>query len=61
VCSTDDSALRRVAEAIDELEADRARTGAADLEARVAAVWSMMGEIHPDLARRASSYSQPTG
>ena len=46
-------------EAIDQLEADRAQAGAADLEARVAAVWSMVGEIDPDLARRASGYGQP--
>ena len=60
VCSTDESALRRVTEAIDRLEADRAQAGAADLEARVAAVWSMVGEIHPDVARRASGYGEPT-
>jgi len=59
VCSTGESALKRVAEAIDQLEADRSVAAAADLEARVAAVWSMVGEIHPELARRASGYEQP--
>jgi hypothetical protein len=59
VCSIDESALRRVTEAIDQLEADRAQAGAADLEARVAAVWSMVGEIDPDLARRATGYGPP--
>ena len=59
VCSTDGSALRRVAEAIDQLEADRAKADAADLEARVAAVWSMVSEIDPELARRASGYDKP--
>ena len=49
-------ALRRVAEAIDRLEADRQDTDAADLEARVAAVWSMVREIDPELARLASGY-----
>jgi hypothetical protein len=56
VCSIDDSALRRVAEAIDQLEADRRSADAADLEARIAAVWSMVGEIDPELARLASGY-----
>jgi hypothetical protein len=56
VCSIDDSALRRVAEAIDQLEADRRSADADDLEARIAAVWSMVGEIDPELARLASGY-----
>jgi hypothetical protein len=59
VCSTDGGALRRVAEAIDRLEADRGNTDAADLEARVAAVWSMVSEIDPELARLASGYGKP--
>jgi hypothetical protein len=45
-----------VAEAIYRLEADRQSTDAADLEARVAAVWSMVSEIDPELARLASGY-----
>jgi hypothetical protein len=56
VCSIDDPALRRVAEAIDQLEADRNVTDPADLEARIAAVWSMVSEIDPELARLASGY-----
>jgi hypothetical protein len=59
VCSIDDPALRRVAEAIDRLEADRrvADTASlADLEARIAAIWSMVSEIDPELARLASRY-----
>jgi hypothetical protein len=59
VCSIDWSALRRVAEAIDRLEADRGNTDAADLEARIAAIWSMVSEIDPELARLASSYGKP--
>jgi hypothetical protein len=61
VCSIDWSALTRVAEAIDRLEADRGNTDAADLEARIAAVWSMVSEIDPELARLASGYHKPTG
>jgi hypothetical protein len=64
VCSTEGGALRRVEEAIDRLEADlqntsRHGTDAADLEARVAAVWSMVTEIDPELARLASGYEKP--
>ena len=59
VCSIEGAALRRVAEAIDRLEADRQSTDAANLEARIAAVWSMVSEIDPELARLASGYTQP--
>jgi hypothetical protein len=59
VCSIDGGALRRVAEAIDRLEADRRNADAADLNARIAAVWSMVSEIDPDLARLASRYQKP--
>jgi hypothetical protein len=56
MCSIDGGALRRVAEAIDRLEADRQSADAADLEARIAAVWSMVSEIDPELARLVSRY-----
>jgi hypothetical protein len=46
-------------EAIDQLEADRAAADSADLEARVAAVWSMISDIDPELARLASGYGRP--
>ena len=59
VCSIERDALRRVTEAIERLEADRQNTDAADLEARVAAVWSMVSEIDPELARLASGYHKP--
>ena len=59
VCSIDEPALRRVAEAIDQLEADRRAAGAADLEARIAAVWSMVREIDPELARVVCGYESP--
>ena len=59
MCSIEGPALRRVAEAIDQLEADRQNTDAADLEAGIAAVWSMVSEIDPELARLASGYQKP--
>ena len=45
-----------MAEAIDQLEADRRVADTADLEARIAALWSMVSEIDPELARLASRY-----
>jgi hypothetical protein len=56
VCSIDDPALGRVAEAIGRLEADRRTADPADLRSRIAAVWSMVSEIDPELARLAAGY-----
>jgi hypothetical protein len=61
VCSIDVPALWRVAEAIDQLDADRKSADSAVLAARVAAVWAMVGEINPELARLASRYADPPG
>ena len=61
VCSMDESALRRLAEAIDQLDADRRSADAAALEARIAAVWAMVREIDPELARLTSKYANPPG
>ena len=59
MCSIDESALRRLAEAIDQLDADRKSADAAALEARIAAVWAMVREIDPELARLTSKYANP--
>jgi hypothetical protein len=48
-------------EAIEQLEADRTATDSADLEARIAAIWSMVGDIDPELARLASGYHRTGG
>ncbi|MGH3161100.1 MAG: hypothetical protein ACRDPF_31885 [Streptosporangiaceae bacterium] len=61
MCSIDASALRRLAEAIDQLDADRKSADAAALEARIAAVWAMVREIDPELARLTSKYANPPG
>ena len=61
VCSIDESALRRLAEAIDQLDADRKSADASALEARIAAVWAMVREIDPELARLTSKYANPPG
>ncbi len=57
MCSIDESALRRVAEAIDQLDADRKRADSSRLEAQVAAIWAMVRDIDPELARLASRYA----
>jgi hypothetical protein len=59
MCSIDGSAFRRLAEAIDQLDADRKSADAAALEARIAAVWAMVREIDPELARLTSKYANP--
>ena len=61
VCSIDESALRRLAEAIDQLDADRKSADAVALEVRIAAVWAMVREIDPELARLTSKYANPPG
>jgi len=43
-------------EAIEQLESDRTAAGSGDLEARIAAVWSMVSDLDPELARLASGY-----
>ena len=59
VCSIDEFAFRRLAEAIDQLDADRKSADAAALEARIAAVWAMVREVDPELARLTSKYANP--
>ena len=61
VCSTDELAFRRVAEAIDRLEADRRSTDFSDLEVRIAEIWAMVREIDPHISRLASRYADPPG
>ena len=60
MCSIDESALRRLTEAIDQLDADRKSADAAALEARIAAVWALVREIDPELARLTSKYANPS-
>lgn len=48
-----------MAEAIDQLDADRKRADSSGLEAQIAAVWAMVSEIDPELARLVSRYANP--
>ena len=59
VCSINEPALQRVAEAIDQLDAVRKSPDSSGVEARIAEVWAMVGEIDPELARLASRYADP--
>jgi hypothetical protein len=45
-----------VAEAIDQLDADRKSADLSRLEAQIAAIWAMVGEIDPEMARLVSRY-----
>ena len=49
-----------MAEAIDQLDADRKSADSAALATRIAAVWAMVREIDPELARLTSKYANPT-
>ena len=54
------SAMSRVAEAIDRLEADRSSTDTSELEARIAEIWAMVREMDPQMSRLASRYADPS-
>ena len=59
MCSIDEASVRRVAEAIDRLDAERKDSDPAQLAAQIAAIWAMVTEIDPKLARLASRYATP--
>ncbi len=49
-----------MAEAIDQLDAARKSADSSALEAQVAAIWAMVREIDPELARLVSGYASPS-
>jgi hypothetical protein len=55
----EETALKRVTDAIDHLDALRRSPDPQNLEAQVAAVWAMVGTIDPELAKVASRYATP--
>ena len=63
VCSKTGAAIDRIAAAIDQLASDsRDATGGAseeELTARIAALWQMVSDLDPELARRARRYTGP--
>jgi len=62
VCSSQGEAIHRIVAAIDQLAAD-AQGGAdhQELTTRVAGVWEMIGDLDPELARRAQAYTANEG
>lgn len=49
-----------MAEAIDQLDAARKSADSSTLAAQVAAIWAMVREIDPELARLVSGYATPS-
>lgn len=64
VCSNTGDAIDRIAAAIDQLATDAHDSTDSEsdenLTARVASLWQMLGELDPDVARRAQRYTGPT-
>ena len=45
-----------MAEAIEQLDADRKSADSARLATQIAAIWAMVGEMDPEMARLVSRY-----
>jgi hypothetical protein len=60
VCSIEGGAISEVIRAIDQLAED-AGTGLAgrELSARVAAIWGMLADLDPEVARLQAAYEHP--
>jgi len=60
VCSSEDGAITEVIRAIDQLAEDAGQgLEAAEMSARVAAVWGMLSALDPELARLRVAYEAP--
>src|SRR5262249_39435001 len=63
VCSITGDAIDRIAAAIDQLASDaqdaKAGSGEGELTTRIAALWEMVSDLDPELARRARRYTGP--
>ncbi len=63
MCSTTGDAIDRIAAAIDQLASDARHPGGSpfdgELAARIADLWLMIGDLDPELARRARRYTTP--
>jgi hypothetical protein len=59
VCSGSGGAIDEIAKAIDDLAAQaQEEKPAQELHTRLAAIWSMVGKLNPDLARRQREYTR---
>ena len=65
MCSNTGDALDRIVAAIDQLARDAQdaddEASRDELTMRVAALWRMVSELDPELARRAQRYTGPIG
>jgi hypothetical protein len=59
VCSIEDGAIAGVISAIDQLAEDAAGLASAELNARVAAIWAMLADLDPEVARLQAAYEHP--
>jgi hypothetical protein len=59
VCSIEGGAIARVISAIDQLAEDAAGLAFAELSARVAAIWAMLADLDPEVARLQAAYEHP--
>ena len=60
VCSIEDGAIAGVIRAIDQLAEDAGSGLAAhELSSRVAAVWAMLADLDPEVARLRAAYEHP--
>lgn len=58
VCSISGDEIDRIAAAIDQLATDaKDRAGDPEMAARVAALWQMVSDLDPELARRRDGYT----
>src|SRR5580693_1719573 len=61
VCSNVGDEIDRVTAAIDQLASDaHGDASEPELAARVAGLWQMVGQLDPELARRARGYAEPS-
>ena len=61
MCSSEDGAIAEVIRAIDQLAEDADQgLEAAEMSARVAAVWGMLSALDPELARLRAAYEAPS-
>jgi hypothetical protein len=60
VCSIEGGAISEVIRAIDQLAEDAGSgLGGHELSARVAAIWAMLADLDPEVARLQAAYEKP--
>ena len=60
MCSSEGGPISEVIAAIDQLAADaQAGLASSELSARVAALWSMLADLDPEVARLRAAYEHP--